>query len=328
MNRAGNQKLAAIVRNWEWLSDNASRPPACATHIDSLRFSFLTTNEGVSHFEMASLLRRASIRLGLSPLRHDLFVPPNSRVAVHLTPKVFAERVSINFQRLAAIPTWRTGKWIDSSPNSFLDFQPLKAFSDYFLVVDKPAAVPSIEPADCPESALTPHWLRRVLPRHLSQGYLSVTGRLDAGTHGVMVVSRSAEYTGLFNKVIQARNLTKKYVAVVHGWNSVANARHKRGKWTHFYRKRSDFAQENDLFMHLAPGDATIAEYESDFSKMRFVASAAQDLQHTVPVQLEVTAAREVTSSSVALRCFHPLTVDRVRIAHDHCDGVVSLMCL
>jgi hypothetical protein len=263
--------------------------------------------QGVQGPEYAALSRRGSVRSGASVVRLDTFCAPQTRVTAHLTPKIFDLHVKLRNHAAAVVD-------LDAGPNLSLSWQPLRAASKHFLVIDKPPSLPSIEPADNPESALSPHWLRRILPRQLAQGYLSITGRLDAGTHGLMVISRSPAYTGLFNKEIQARRVKKKYVAVVSGWNPVANPNHKVGAWTHYYIKRNSLdVGQHDIFLTLSPGQGSLVEYHTDFDRMRFIASRSLQHPYTVPVQLIVTKAIAANERSKALRCFHPAVTKRVR---------------
>eukprot|EP01122_Echinamoeba_exundans_P015279 TRINITY_DN717_c0_g1_i3.p4 TRINITY_DN717_c0_g1~~TRINITY_DN717_c0_g1_i3.p4 ORF type:complete len:141 (+),score=16.76 TRINITY_DN717_c0_g1_i3:671-1093(+) len=128
-----------------------------------------------------------------------------------------------------------------------------------------------------------------------------------------MVISRSAEFTGLFNKEIQARRIDKKYVAVVSGWDPIKNQNHKVGAWTHFYVKRSSLdGGQHDVFDSLSAGQSRLVEYQTDFDKMRFTASRLQQHPYTVPVQLVVTKATKANQNSNALRGFHPATIKRV----------------
>eukprot|EP01122_Echinamoeba_exundans_P015278 TRINITY_DN717_c0_g1_i2.p1 TRINITY_DN717_c0_g1~~TRINITY_DN717_c0_g1_i2.p1 ORF type:complete len:206 (+),score=22.44 TRINITY_DN717_c0_g1_i2:671-1288(+) len=128
-----------------------------------------------------------------------------------------------------------------------------------------------------------------------------------------MVISRSAEFTGLFNKEIQARRIDKKYVAVVSGWDPIKNQNHKVGAWTHFYVKRSSLdGGQHDVFDSLSAGQSRLVEYQTDFDKMRFTASRLQQHPYTVPVQLVVTKATKANQNSNALRGFHPATIKRM----------------
>jgi len=45
-----------------------------------------------------------------------------------------------------------------------------------------------------------------------------MTSRLDAGTHGLLMFARSAEFQGQYNTLLQTRKIKKHYQAVVIGW--------------------------------------------------------------------------------------------------------------
>jgi 23S rRNA-/tRNA-specific pseudouridylate synthase len=103
-------------------------------------------------------------------------------------------------------------------------WNPIHAITDNYIVVDKPPAIPTVPPRDLGNTGLIPHFLRQVrqgqvgaaretnrsqqplvppsfllwfekiiqtLPRQIGHGSLLATSRLDAGTHGLVIVGRT-----------------------------------------------------------------------------------------------------------------------------------------
>lgn len=82
---------------------------------------------------------------------------------------------------------------------------------DDLIVVDKPSGMPSV-PARTP---LDPPDVARVLAA--SYGPLEAVHRLDRDTSGLLVLSRSREVRRLLGRAFEARAISKRYLAVVHG---------------------------------------------------------------------------------------------------------------
>ncbi len=81
--------------------------------------------------------------------------------------------------------------------------------NDFFLVLNKPAGVPSHPSVDnVVENALTQTSLARGYP-------LFVTHRLDAVTAGLIVYGKKSTFVTAFNLQMQKRGVHKKYVALV-----------------------------------------------------------------------------------------------------------------
>eukprot|EP01120_Amphizonella_sp_Union-15-10_P017325 TRINITY_DN9593_c0_g1_i1.p1 TRINITY_DN9593_c0_g1~~TRINITY_DN9593_c0_g1_i1.p1 ORF type:complete len:354 (-),score=55.10 TRINITY_DN9593_c0_g1_i1:20-1081(-) len=89
----------------------------------------------------------------------------------------------------------------------------------YFLVVDKPAGVPTIPSQDNHlETALS--LVRKGLHRSIATGPFLVTTRLDVGTHGLVIFARNSEFQKRYLKSISQGKVQKLYYAVVAGWNT------------------------------------------------------------------------------------------------------------
>ncbi len=130
-----------------------------------------------------TLLKLGAIYVNNERQTKDKFIPQNSLFRVHIKPR----RFNCNFD-------WK----------SLIIFE-----NDFFLVLNKPAGIPSHPSIDnVIENALTQTSLARGYP-------LFVTHRLDTLTSGLIVFGKKSSFVSHFNIQLQKRSIKKHYVALV-----------------------------------------------------------------------------------------------------------------
>jgi len=91
--------------------------------------------------------------------------------------------------------------------------KPVVIFEDrWFVVVEKPFGMPSDETLQGKRGTLTDF-----LIQENKYKYLQTVHRLDMGTSGVMVLSKTPAATKILNRQFSERLVEKKYVALIHG---------------------------------------------------------------------------------------------------------------
>lgn len=130
-----------------------------------------------------ALLKLGAIYVNSERQVKDKFIPENSLFRVHMKPR----RYKCDFP------------W-----NNLIVYE-----NDFFLVLNKPAGIPSHPGVDNAfENSLTQTGLSRKFP-------LFVTHRLDTLTSGLIVYAKKQSFVRSFNLQLQERSIRKKYVALV-----------------------------------------------------------------------------------------------------------------
>jgi 23S rRNA-/tRNA-specific pseudouridylate synthase len=152
----------------------------------------LRSSFGIEEIKMKQMLESSSIRVNGTAITHNLHLPPNSGVLIF----------------------WRPSTYLPSQEESW---NPIVAIEKDYIVTDKIPSLPTIPTIDNGNQNFM-SYLRGKLPRHLACGSFLMTSRLDAGTHGLLMFARSAEFQGQYNTLLQSRKIKKHYQAVVIGW--------------------------------------------------------------------------------------------------------------
>jgi 23S rRNA-/tRNA-specific pseudouridylate synthase len=152
----------------------------------------LKSSFGIEEIKMKQMLESSSIRVNGTAITHNLHLPPNAGILIF----------------------WRPSTYLPSQEESW---NPIVAIEKDYIVTDKIPSLPTIPTIDNGNQNFM-SYLKGKLPRHLSCGSFLMTSRLDAGTHGLLMFARSAEFQGQYNTLLQTRKIKKHYQAVVIGW--------------------------------------------------------------------------------------------------------------
>lgn len=130
-------------------------------------------------------------------LWRNVTLPPETHVTANLRPSQFAALALRRRQRSAVVHA-----------------------DDALIVLDKPPALPTVATSDN-ASQNTLAWAReqRVVPPGAP---LLVTSRLDAGTHGLLVVARTVAAQRAYNAALMGGSVEKRYECVVTGWDAAS----------------------------------------------------------------------------------------------------------
>lgn len=106
------------------------------------------------------------------------------------------------------------------SGNDVLDFSVIDESPDW-IVVNKPAPL-QIHPSKPGGPPTLWHGLRALLVYDIANGAaLSIINRLDRETSGLVLIAKNTATARSFNKAMMRREVSKVYVALVHGWPEV-----------------------------------------------------------------------------------------------------------
>jgi 23S rRNA pseudouridine1911/1915/1917 synthase len=90
--------------------------------------------------------------------------------------------------------------------------------SEDWIIVDKPAPLP-VHPANGKIEPTLLGGLEHLLAYEVANGArLAILTRLDRETSGLVLVAKNLEATRYFSRQFQAKQVAKRYQAIVHGW--------------------------------------------------------------------------------------------------------------
>lgn len=111
---------------------------------------------------------------------------------------------------------WGCGR-VGRAMRACCDFQVVDESADW-IVVDKPAPL-AVHPANGKVEPTLLGGLECLLAAEMAGGRgLSILTRLDRETSGLVLVAKTLEAAREFSRQLEARTVTKEYLAVTHGW--------------------------------------------------------------------------------------------------------------
>lgn len=257
------------------------------------RFQFFLSFyiEGYSNEVIRTLIQDGCIRANKKTLFTDLYVKPGTQISAYLLPKTY----ECNYK-----PSTMSN--FEYKPH-FMEWDVIKDLQEDYAVINKPPSLCTIPTKDT-RMSLVPYWLKKYLSRNLNANLL-VTSRLDAGTHGLIVVGRNKRYVKDYNKVIEKGTIVKKYRAVVDGWDPKL---HKTGLWVHYFHERKGVAEENSYVV----GDTQYSYIPDTLDHLKV--KATKDRNDTQCVQVKmIVASAKLLDDSTALKPFDPEWMEDVK---------------
>lgn len=234
--------------------------------------------------KIRNIIESGCIRVNKRSILCDLYVKPGSLISAYLEPRNY----HCDFK-------WNKMKHFNFK-KELKDWNVVHEHSRDYFVIDKPPGLSTIPPKDT-RLSLVPYWLKRTLSRQLGVANILVTSRLDVGTHGLVVVGRTKDYVKHHNGIIERGNISKKYTAVVEGWDPKV---HKIGLWEHYFHERMSLNEERPLQL----GETNFSYIPEGFDHLKVKASRTKSDYHCVHVKMIVEKSTLANEDSVALRAY------------------------
>jgi 23S rRNA-/tRNA-specific pseudouridylate synthase len=230
----------------------------------------LRSSFGIEEIKMKQMLESSSIRVNGTAITHNLHLPPNSGVLIF----------------------WRPSTYLPSQEESW---NPIVAIEKDYIVTDKIPSLPTIPTIDNGNQNFM-SYLRGKLPRHLACGSFLMTSRLDAGTHGLLMFARSAEFQGQYNTLLQSRKIKKHYQAVVIGWKEETKVPLTLSHYLSVAQKVDFLAQSANHVEERETEDATISTSFDNEIRIPSKVSAAYEMDdvHQLEAKLIIKSVEDV----------------------------------
>lgn len=220
----------------------------------------------------------------------DIYIKPGSVISAYLDPKEYETNFKLN-----PLTNFKKG---------CKDWNLIRILNEDYFIIDKPPGIPSVSPKDAATSSFCPFWLRKYLPRSLGSGKILITSRLDAGTHGLLVIGRNKKFVTQYNKLIQSGKVIKKYTAVVTGWNPKI---HKTGLWEHYFHERLELVSNR-----ITIGETSYSTVPETCDHLIMKSTREITEKNNIPVKLIVESAKIASKDSLALRPFDQDWVEKI----------------